>query len=122
VGLRISPDGQWIAANCPDRGELHPVNGGEPKPIRGLEPDDVILQWSADGRSLFVSQRSEYVARVFLLDLETGDRVLWKELAPDDRSGVAGKGYTIVVNPDGTAYAYSYNLILSELYVAEGLQ
>jgi hypothetical protein len=38
----------------------------------------------------------------FLLDLETGERVLWKELATETGAGVSWLGHSVVVNPEGT--------------------
>jgi Tol biopolymer transport system component len=122
LGVVVSPDGRWVAAHCPGGPELHAVDDGESRSIGGIEPGDEIVQWRADGRSLFVIQRAELPARVSLVDIENGDRTLWKEIAPADRAGVAGTINTIVVNPDGSAYAYRYVRILSELYLADGLR
>lgn len=117
----VSPDGEWLAARCPDGPELHAVSGGETRSLRGLQSEK-FLQWKTDGRSLFVAPPPTGSAiEVFLLDVETGERTLWKEIGPPNRPGMLG-AENLLINPDGTAYAYSYDSILSELYVVEGLR
>ena len=61
---------------------LCPVEGGEPRAIEGLEDGDGLLQWSADGHSLFVRAAGELVLKIYKLDLSSGRRELWKELIP----------------------------------------
>ena len=58
---------------------------------------------------------------VFTIDVATGRRTLWKELAPPDRTGVNGI-LAIRITPDGRSYAYSYYQPLSDLFVVEGLK
>ena len=97
------------------------MDGGEPRPISGIAEGEVPIQWTADGRSLYVRRWDEMPARVFRLDLETGRRELWKQIMPADHTGVVQiRG--ILPTPDGRAYAYSYLRVLSELYVVEGLK
>ncbi len=118
----LSPDGKWIAVSeAGQNARLYPVDGGEPRPISGIADGDVPIQWTADGRSLYVRRWDEIPARVFRLDLTTGRRELWKQIMPADRTGVVQiRG--ILPTPDGRAYAYSYLRILSELYEVEGLK
>jgi WD40 repeat protein len=121
----VSPDGRLVAAVGADRKiALYPVVGGEPRPVPGSAEDDLPLRWSAGGDSLFVSERMKGLsapARIYTLDIRTGARVLWKELFPEDSAGVIGS-LAVCITPDGQSYAYSYHLLLSELYVAEGLK
>ena len=108
----------------PDRKiALYPVEGGEPRPIPGAVEGDVPVQWSRDGRSLYVTQRWEFFrpVRVLRLDPETGKRELWKELIPEDSAGAVLMG-NVRITPDGRSYAYIYLRELSDLYVAEGLK
>ncbi len=120
-GLLISPDGKLVAAGPAPKTALYPVEGGDPRPIPGLLPGDVLLQWSADGRALFLTQRAELPARIYLLFLSNGRRELWKELAPPDSAGIYYV-YPVLVTPDGKSYAYTYRRILSDLYLVEGLR
>ena len=122
IGNAVSPDGKWVAATGPDlKVALYPTEPGEPRLISGIAPDELPVRWSADGRSLYVLRRSEAPARVYLVDLETGRRTLWRELSPPDPAGVIQIG-PIVITPDGKSYVYSYRRILDDLYLVKGLR
>ncbi len=126
VGTLLSADGKLIAAI--DRyGEYYlcPVNGGEPRAIEGLAEGDVLLQWAADGRSLFVRGAGDLVLRIFKFDLATGRREAWKELRPPDPAAVIGIGVDpgqVRLTPDGNYYVYTSWTFPSELYLAQGLK
>ena len=60
-------------------------------------------------------------ARVERLDLATGRRTPWKQLAPADPAGV-GSLSSILIAPDGKSYVYSYSRLTEDLYLAEGLK
>ena len=127
VGLLLSPDGRTLATT--DRyGEyyLYPVDGSsEPRPIPGYVDGDVLLQWSADGRSLFIREAGNLVLRIHRLDLATGDRRFWKELVPPDPTVLTDIGSDpgqVRITADGRSYAYTYWTFEGELYLAEGLK
>jgi Tol biopolymer transport system component len=121
-GYALSPDGRLLAMfTHDDRAVLHPVEGGEPRPIQGVEKGDRPIRWSADGRSLFIRRPGEWPARIFRLDLATGRRKLVREIAPSDPAGVISI-WRIVLAPDGASYAYTYGRRLSDLYLVEGLR
>ena len=51
---------------------LYPVDGtSQPRPIPGYMDGDVLLQWSADGRFLFIREAGNLALRIHRLDLET---------------------------------------------------
>ena len=70
------------------KGYLYPVAGGDPKLISGFNQGEQPITWGADGHSIYVYQPGELPARVYHLDLTTGQRSLWKELMPSDPAGV----------------------------------
>jgi eukaryotic-like serine/threonine-protein kinase len=118
----VSPDGTRAWAIGPDRrAYVYPLAGGEPIPIAGIEPDDTPCEWGADGHSLYIYKRRELPAKVYLLDVATGKKTLWKDLAPADAAGV---GYLSPpsITQDGRAYVYNYTRVLSELYLVEGVK
>jgi serine/threonine protein kinase/Tol biopolymer transport system component len=118
----LSPDGRSIAAVGPDdKAYLFPVPSGDPVPIKGLQPGEVPVAWTADGRSLYVYRGGELPAKVYRLELATGNRVLWKQLMPPDPAGVEFVG-PVLPTPDGKSYVYGYRRLLSDLYLVEGLQ
>src|SRR5262249_18210242 len=85
----VSPDGKFVAAPMADgKALLYPIEGGEPRAVPGFERGEAIARWAADG-SLFVYRPGgSYPMPVFRIDLATGKRVLWRELKPEDSSGV----------------------------------
>jgi serine/threonine protein kinase len=118
----ISPDSQWVAGIGPDqKGYLYSVVGGEPRLINGLNPGEQPITFSSDGRSLYIYQPGELPARVDRLDLQTGQRVRWKELMPSDPAGVENIG-PILLTPDAKNCVYGYHRMLADLYLVEGLK
>ena len=106
----------------PDRRvAIYPTEPGEPRPVPGLEADDVPLRWTADGSSIFVYKPSALPLRVETVDVTTGGRTLWKEIRPPDPSGVEQVG-PIAIAPDGASYVYSYRRALDELFLATGMK
>jgi hypothetical protein len=122
VAKPISPDGKTITALGPDRRfMLYPSEPGEPLPVRGIQNGEVPIRWTADGRAIWVYRTNEVPAKVYRLDVTTGERSLWKELTPPDPAGVLLIG-PILMTPDGKSYVYSYRRTLDELFLVEGLK
>lgn len=118
----ILPDGQFALANGPDGAlTLYPIDGGEPRSVPGVSPDDVPVGWDAGARAVFVRRPTGLPARVERVDVETGERQLWKELIPPDPAGVSVVD-PIQVSADGRGYVYSYRRVLDRLTVIEGLR
>ncbi len=118
----ISPDSQWVAGIGPDqKGYLYSVTGGEPRLINGLNPGEQPITFSSDGRSLYIYQPGELPARVDRLDMQTGQRVRWKQLMPSDPAGVENIG-PILLTPDAKNCVYGYHRMLADLYLVEGLK
>ncbi|MCJ7755957.1 MAG: hypothetical protein MUP13_15455, partial [Thermoanaerobaculales bacterium] len=121
-GYAVSPDGRWVTATPIDGPpRLFSLDGGESRAIPGIEDLDVPVQWTTDGGSLYVYRSGELPASVTVLDLDSGRRRAWGDLAPSDPAGVFGIDY-LNMTPDGESYVYSYRRLLSTLYVIEGLK
>ncbi len=118
----ISPDSKVAAVVGPDRRHyLYPLGGGEPTPIPGLEPGEDPVGWTSDGRLLYVFRRGDYPGKVYRLEPATGKRELWKVLTPPDPAGISSLAPPAVAS-DGKTYVYSYNRILSDLFLANGIK
>jgi len=118
----ISPNSQWVAAIGPDgKGYLYPIAGGEPQPVRGMNAGEQPITFTSDSRSLYVYQPGELPARVYRLDLQTGQRTFWKELMPSDPAGVETIG-PILMTPDAKTCVFGYHRMLADLYLVEGLK
>ncbi len=117
----VSPDGRFVAAHGHDRKAwIYPVDGGAPTPVKGALEFERTVSWSPEGDGIFVFSRGELPAKVWRIDLKTGERKLWREISPADRTGVEGIA-SVRMTPDGSTFAYSYYQRLSGLYVVEGL-
>ena len=98
-----------------------PVDGeGDPRPTPGFVPGDHMRQWSADGRFLYVSEAYARPARLFRLDLQTGERRLWREFATNP-AGIVGT-VDPAITPDGSAWAYAVLRHINDLILVEGIQ
>ncbi len=118
----ISPDGKLIAGNglTGGGGWLYPVDGGQPRPIPGLQAGETFV-WTSDPRWLYVYQWNQAPAKVYRLNALTGQRQLFREMTPPDVAGLHGISH-IYFSSDGRAYVYSYTRLLSELYLVKGLK
>jgi hypothetical protein len=118
----VSPDGHAVAAST-EPGAVTVVNldAGTARAVPETGPNDVPIQWTRDGRGLLVFDADGLPAKVWVIDVASGRRRLWRELGPPNPQGVAGLS-GVAVTPDGTAYAYSYWQLNSTLYVAKGLE
>ncbi len=113
-----TPDGRFVVGQTGDGYFLFPAEGGPPQPLSPLADNDTPLQWSHDGRFLFV-RRGRIPADIYRLEVATRREVLWKTLLPRDPDGVeAIQG--IVMTPDGSSYCYSYLRTISNLFVRVG--
>ena len=115
----VSPDGRYVVGFREGRASVFPLDGGgEGRAVPGVASGDRVIQWSVDSRSLYVYDPLERPLRVFLVDLETGQKSLWKEI-PLDASAARVR---VRVTPDGRSYVYGTTTITSELYLVEGLR
>jgi len=118
----ISPDSQWVAGVGPDlKGYLYPAAGGDPKLVNGMDPGDIPITWSQDGRSILLYRTGEVPAKVYRVELATGKKTVWKQIAPLDPTGVSTIG-PILMTPDGKTYVYGFHRTLGDLYLVEGLK
>jgi hypothetical protein len=118
----LSSDGKLVLARGSEgKYSVYPIAGGDPRPVSGLTETDVLAQWSADGRSALVYRRAEIPGRLERVDLATGRRTLFKELAPADRVGLLSMREMFVTD-DLRSYAYTAYYQVSSLFVSDGKQ
>ena len=115
-GLRatlVSPDGREIAGTTMEGLHLiYRADGeGTPRLIEGALPEDFLVQWSADGKSIIVRGGEEQPMSLYRLTLGSRRRERWKELAPPDPTGFIEYQHGprgVRVTPDGQFYAYTF--------------
>ena len=118
----VSPDGKWaFARDVNGKAWLYPLAGGEPRPVLGLTPRDIWINWSDDGRFGYVCQDDTTHAQVFRIDLATGRRQLLTDLGPSDPAGLTAI-VPVRITPDGKFYSYSYNRALSNLFLVSAVK
>jgi Tol biopolymer transport system component/predicted Ser/Thr protein kinase len=122
VAFAISPDGQLVVGIGPDqKGYLFSSAGGDPRIVNGMEPGDIPINWSQDAHSIYLYRSGEVPAKVYRLELATGKKTVWKQIAPLDPTGVSTIG-PILMTPDGKTYVYGFHRTLGDLYLVEGLK
>jgi hypothetical protein len=99
---------------------IYPVDGGEPRDLRGGVAGDRPIVVGTDGRTLYVSRSRGFPYRVESVDLVTGARALWKEIVPTDLAGIGLMGFRMT--PDGRSFTYTYGRYLATLFLVEGLR
>ena len=122
-GTRVSPDGRWLLVNGPSGFSLHSLgdDGGPPRPVAGLAPEDSPIRFSADGRSVFVFRGEGTSVKVYRVDITTGERRLAREFRIADAAGTLGPGYADVT-PDERFWIHGYMRDLSDYFVIDGLE
>lgn len=120
----VSPDGREIAGSTLEGLHLiYPVEGeGRARAIAGAEPGDFLVAWSADGKSLLVRGAEERPLTLYRVDLASGTRERWKELAPPDMVGFIEFGpgpMGVHVTPDFRFYVFNFYSNLNNLKVTD---
>ena len=70
---------------------------------------------------MYVLRKGTPPVSIFRIDLRTGRREVWKDLPARDPAGVATLSRAVMTR-DGKAYAFTYQQILTDLYLVEGLR
>jgi Tol biopolymer transport system component len=117
----ISPDGKLVAVAGLDGSiTLYPLDGGParavPKGAEGFAP----LRWCQDD-SLMVYQGGNMPVKILRLDVVTGAKAPWRELAPNYKTGLNGIPL-VRVGADCQSSAYSAGYEPSDLWIADGLR
>ncbi len=121
-GTLVSPDGKYVLGKMNDAYVILPFAGDQtPQALPSIHAGEVVLEWTADGESIYVAQNSSASVKVDIMNIKTGQRRLHHQHAPGDLSGVAfiSSGR---ITPDGNFYLYGVGRTLSFLYVVDGLK
>jgi serine/threonine protein kinase/Tol biopolymer transport system component len=120
-GLVIAKDGKRIAGyGASGEVVVLDTDTGKTETAAGLEPQDTLLKWTADGRNLLVSAEAPGQTRVYRVDVGTGKRTLVRTLEVADKAGLSDLHPTIA--DDDQAYFYSVSRENCILYLVEGLR
>jgi len=128
-GILMSGDGRFLSAYAPN-GDFYfySTETAEAHKGVGLLAGEELLQWSADGKFVYVRGQDElrpgesaFTTRVYRVDPRTGQRELWKEIAPVNPSSGGTIG-DIFFSGDGKSCVYTHHRYSSELFLVEGLK
>jgi len=115
----VSPDGRSVIGYRKGLAYVYPLDGGgEGRAVPGVARADRVVQWSADSRSVYFYTPRERPPKVYLLDLATGQKRLWKEFPLDESEA----RIRVRVTPDGRFYVYGTTATRSELYLVDALR
>jgi serine/threonine protein kinase len=122
-----SPDGKWLVGIGKDKKSvLVDVDTGEEKALRDIAFGDFPMQWTADGKALWLLRRpkpnsGEIGVEIFRYDLASAKSTRLGEFEPPDPVGMhhIKEG---VLTPDGKHYVYTVNQQLDELFLLEGVR
>ena len=86
-----------------------------------MEEGEFPIQWSADGRFLYIHRGGGFPAKIWRFEIATRRRELLREIVPADAAGVVSIEQ-ILLTPDARTLVYGYAHNLSDLYVVSGLK
>jgi eukaryotic-like serine/threonine-protein kinase len=118
-----TPDGKFLGIRRDNRpAGIVALEAGSPiHEIKGSQDNDFLIQVTADGSAIFVTNYSGTSTSVYRIDLANGNRQLVRKLEMHDPTG--GFGITrVLMTPDGQSFAYNTLRQLSELYLLQGLK
>jgi Tol biopolymer transport system component len=119
--LPVSPDGTRIVSVGRDaRQAVTRLSDGESTPIPGLQDDELIVKWSADGRGVLAARGGGQPWQVDRVDLATGQRTRMLEVRVPDGAGL--RLSLLAITPDARHYVHSYSRLLTDLYLVQGLR
>jgi hypothetical protein len=92
---------------------------GEAAEVPGAQRGDSPVHWPSE-HSLLVCQAEERQARIYSIDLRSGARTFVRTMRPSDGAGVRGV-FPIHYAAQNDSYVFGYRLLLSAMFIAEGL-
>jgi Tol biopolymer transport system component len=118
----VSPDGKLAVGGLPPRRVIVDVASGQVvKELTGVTGGERMVQWSADGKALYLFVPKGLLGDVVRMEIESGKRQTVYTLSPGDLSGTGGIG-GVRITPDGKHYTFTVARTLSDLFTVEGLR
>jgi Tol biopolymer transport system component len=113
-----SPDGKRLAAKRSDDSfVLVNVEGGQVHVFGKARPNETLLRWTADGKSVLAAVFPSDSLQIDRLDITTGDRARLREFTTSERRGRAVVT-TPAVNADLSVWSYVDVVRQAQLFLA----
>ena len=115
-----SPDGKFCIQTDGSRYWKQSIEDNSAREFSGVGPGEKIVNWHADSNNVFLAHPDGINVQIYNLNLTTGERKLWTNFSPPDKTATAG--HTLLfMTPDGGHFAYESHRIYSTLFIAKGL-
>ena len=88
---------------------------------RAWNPAIFPFNFSSDGHSVYLYHTGDIPAKVYKVELGTGKKAVFRELAPLDPTGISTIA-PVLMTPDGKSYVYGFHRTVGDLYLVEGLK
>ena len=85
-----------------------------------MDPGDIPVNFGNDGHSIYLYHTGDIPAKVYKVDLPSGKKSVWKEIAPLDPTGISTIA-PVLMTPDGKSYVYGFHRTVG-VYLVEGLK
>ena len=79
------------------------------------------IRWSADGKAVYFHSMGVIPVPIRKIDALTGRSEVVRTLSPADRTGVQWVS-PVAMTADAKRYVFSYQRVISDLYLVEGLR
>jgi len=112
----VSADDKLVAARTEDHWLLVPLDGGSALPVDGVQPDDRVLTFGPDGKTLLVARLNAGI-----LSYDRATKKVSVVLASPTQT-MAGIPMGAEIARDGKAWVYSIGVASAELYLVDGLK
>lgn len=123
IGAVVARDGKRIAGhNAAAEALVFNRDSQEFEVIPGFEPHEEYSKWTEDGRGLITYSSTPSSARIYRIDVATGQRTTLQTIDPAEKAGLTMTPIRIAYAVRAKTYAYSTIRILGNLYVVEGLK
>ena len=119
--LPVSPDGtRVVGSDVNGVATVYRISDGSSEPMPAIAADEVPVQWSDDGRSLFIVRGGGAPTTVERLDLASGRRTPALEIRARDPAGL--RLSVVAISPNGRHYVHAYSRSLTKVFVVKGLE
>jgi len=122
VGAIVAPDGKRIAGrHAAAEAVVFDRDSQKLQVIPEIEPQEEFSKWTEDGRALITYSSTPSSARIYRIDVATGQRTLLHAIDPAERAGLMTP-IRVAYAVHAKTYAYSTIRVLGNLYIVEGLE
>ena len=99
---------------------IYATDSRAPEPVGTLQPGEVPVQWTPDGRGLLIARGGGLPWTIERQDLATGKRTPAATIRAHDPAGLRLSVFAI--SRDAKYYVHSYSRLLSDLFLVTGLK